>query len=151
MFSVICKTFQGCKASNTNFVLWFGCISDDFLWLRSVSGSRQAFHLKTIWVVVIWCGLLIVELAQSVTSCLEILMEPGCITTPDVENRDTFANLSWRLESYSRVQKLMQDFNEFFKWQVFLQMVVVVVHIYIFVCRPLKYWNKIGTGDAIAS
>lgn len=135
----------------TNFLHCFGCNSEDRPCLWWVSVAHQTFHTVMIWTVLILGGLVLVELAQCVASCLEILVEPGDITTDMEEGTSILENLNWRLESYGKLNKLIHNFNELFKWQIFLQMAVVVIHLCIFVYRPLKYWNEIGTPAATAS
>lgn len=147
LFSILFQYFR--EPKYTNYLYCFGCTAEDRPWLQWVSIIHQGFHTTMTWTILMMSGLVLVSVAQSVTSCLEILMEPG--ETTDQDNDDLLRNLNWRLESYSRVKKLMQDFNKLFKWQLFLQMAVIVVHLCIYVYRPLKYWSKIGALDSIIS
>lgn len=147
MWSVVSQHFREPKF--TNFLYCFCHSFDVRPSLQWVSVTHQVLQTTMTWGVFMMCGLLLVSIAQSVASCLEILSEPTEIN--DQDNHDALRNLNWRLESYSRLNKFMKDFNELFKWQIFLQMAVIVVHLCIYVYRPLKYWNKIGTFDSIVS
>lgn len=122
--------------------------SEENLCLMWLSLMHQLIHSTFSWIILTMTALLIATFAQSMISCLEILMDSQDSATC---RGNIYAHLKWRLESYGRLQKLMSNFNSLFRWPMFFQTALIIGHMCIFIYIPLNYWDHIGKTSALMS
>lgn len=117
-------------------------------WFMRVSLAHQIIHSCFSWMVLLMVGVSIETMSQSITCCLDVLLETFDQETMAHRNLNA---LSWKLELYSKLQKLMGSFNSLFRWPSFVQMALVIGHMCIHIYIPLMYWEQVGLVSAVTS